>query len=155
VAKVRAAPAGEIGASDIRTAYGQLFGGNQVLNEAGYRLILPASMDAARVQRGLANILATRLEGATPAQHQDALRGTWVDAGPDRLVFYPLGSPTPLAARDGHPLVTTPAEALAAPMPPPAVQRAVERGRRQEYFQRTTGAPRAPIRPAGMAAPSE
>jgi hypothetical protein len=112
--KVRAAASGSTGTSELRTAYGHLYGGNTILHRSGYMLVVPAGMDAARVQQGLAGILDRALQGATPQQRAIAARGTWVDGGTGQYVFYPTGSPSPLVL-DGQAVQVTPAEAMAAP----------------------------------------
>jgi hypothetical protein len=121
LATVRAATAGGASSSEARSAYGQLFGGDIIVNRSGYLLRLPASLDVDRVTQGLQNVLGNALENATPTERALFSRGTWVNAG-SGLVYYPRNSPTPMA-RNGAIVQVTPAEALAAPEPARAVAR--------------------------------
>lgn len=123
VARVRARMAGGTSDTALREAYDDLFGGNQVVNRTGYLLTAPAGTDIRKLQQGLGGILASALEGATPAQRAIAQRGAWIDAGADRFAFYPAGSAAPLA-RDGKPVIATLEQALAAaPGPVPHDER--------------------------------
>ncbi len=116
VVKVRAAAAGSVSSSMVRDAYRQLFGGNQVLNEDGFRLTAPAGTDLALIREGLRRTLDLRLAGQPAGIRGLAGSGTWVDGGPG-YVFYPRGSPSPLAV-DGALLALTPQQATEAAMAP-------------------------------------
>jgi soluble lytic murein transglycosylase-like protein len=116
VVKVRAAAAGSVSSSMVTDAYRQLFGGNQVINEDGFRLTAPPDADTRLIREGLRRTLDLRLAGQPPGIRILAGQGTWVDGGTG-YVFYPRGSPSPLAV-DGALLEMAPAAAIAAATAP-------------------------------------
>lgn len=116
VLKVRAAAAGSVGSSMAREAYRQLFGGNQVLNEDGFRLTVPAEAKPELIREGLRRTLDMRLADQPAGVRALAGQGTWVDGGAG-YVFYPRGSPSPLAI-GGQPLQLTADQATQAATAP-------------------------------------
>jgi len=117
VATVRGAPDRSIGSSAARVAYDQLYGGVAVVNRPGDQVlaVVPAGTDADRLARGLRTLLDARLADLPADLRRQVARGVWVDAGVGQLVFHPEGSPLPLAAADGQPLVVTVQDALDTP----------------------------------------
>jgi hypothetical protein len=117
VATVRGGTDGSIGSRAVREAYGQLYGGVQVVNRPRDQVLaaVPAGTDADRLVAGLRGVLDQHLAALPPAERARVGRGVWTDAGTGRLVFYPEASPLPLAGPDGQPLGVTVQQALATP----------------------------------------
>lgn len=117
IATVRGASDGSIASSAVRDAYGQLYGGVQVVNRPRDQVLaaVPTGTDADALARGLRGVLDGALQALPAAERARFGRGVWTDAGVGRLAFYPEGSPLPLARPDGQPLLVTVADALATP----------------------------------------
>jgi hypothetical protein len=114
--------------SEIRTAYGQLFGGRQVVNQGsqGVLVSVPAGTDAGRVVEGLGVLADQRLAQLLPGQERAAARGmlrrdsVWVDYGAGQYALYGRGRAMPLPGPDGRAIIVTLEDALAARAPAPA-----------------------------------
>lgn len=159
VGLVRGAPGASLGSGEARQAYGELFGGREVVNRprAGVLVTAPVGTDQARLVEGLGAIAQERIGALLPGQQlagaRDMLRrdSVWVDYGSGQFALYGRGRAMPVPGPGGAPIIVTLDQALAA-FPPraagiPAAAPTPEEQfrRRQQQEMQARGTPRMPF----------